>query len=136
MSVIGSDGLSLLVGDNGSPETFNTLRGAQVTKFTIAQKLVDNDAVIYDAWKVGVAISERSATITCDGLMTDEAAPQRIRTLALNGTSGNFKLELDSAETLTFNAFVTNYRETIQPGAVKHFTCELQSNGAVTVAAG
>ena len=133
MSIIGSDELSLLVGDGGGPETFNVLRGAQITKFELSQKVVPNDAVARDAWRSTVTVSERTATVTCDGLMTDEAAPERLRSLAINGTAGNFKLGLSSTKTVTLSAFVTNYRETIQLGAVKHFTCDLQSSGAITI---
>ena len=135
MAILTSDGLSLSVGDGAGTETFTMLRGVQITRFDLTQKLNDNDAVASDAWGVGAAVTNRRVILSCEGLMTDETALRRIRAVALGGLPANFKLALGAGETLGLSAYVTGYRETIQPGAVKKFSFEVESSGAVTIAA-
>ncbi len=130
MSVIGSDGLSLLVGDGGGTEIFNALKGASVARLEITQRNQDSSAVGTDAWAVSVGVSERRALVEVDALATDDAAAVRVRSLALSGAVGNFKLELSASQTLSFSAVVTQYREVIGVGAVKRMTARLESSGA------
>jgi hypothetical protein len=134
MTVLASDGLHLLVGDGGAPEVFNPLHGATITRFAINQRLNDNPAIGSDAWSVGVGTSERRAVIDCETLMTDEAPVVRLRSLALAGSVANFKLLLDTSETLSFAAFITGYKETITAGDTKKLSCRLESSAAITVA--
>ena len=133
MSLIASDGLSLLVGDGGAPETFNTLRGMTLTRFDLTQKLQDNPAVSTSNWASGVAVTNQRLVIEVSSLATDEAAALRVRSLALSGNVGNFKLELTGSSLATFAAFITRYRETIAGGEVKTVSFTLTSSGAASI---
>lgn len=134
MAIIGSDGLSLLIGDGGGTEIFTALKGAVISKLEITQKSNVANAVTTDAWMVNAATSARRAVIECEAYATDEAPPLRLRSLMLSGNAGNVKLKLSTTETLSMNAVVTVYRETIAPGNIKKLFCRLESSGAVTTA--
>jgi hypothetical protein len=133
MSIIGSDGLSLLVGDGAGSESFTALTGATISKLEITQKNNASKAIATDAWAISVGMTDRSAVIECDALMSDTAQAQRLRSLAFGGLPGNFKLELNAAETLVFSAVPTLYREVIEAGEIKKLVCRLESTGALTV---
>ncbi|MES2983911.1 MAG: hypothetical protein V4735_01840 [Pseudomonadota bacterium] len=133
MAMIGADGLSLLVGDGLMSEGFATLKGAMVTRCEISQRNAVATAIAADAWQVSTGTTARHAVIECDGLATDDAAPLRLRSLMLSGASGNFKLEMNTAETLLFTAVVTLYRETMEAGNVKRLQCRLESTGALVI---
>lgn len=131
MAVIGSDGLSLLVGDGvSSGEVFSVLRGALVTQLDITQRGHVGNAVAGDAWVTQVGAGNRQAIIECESYATDDAAALRLRSLALAGTSGNFRLQLRSGETVQLRAMVTQYREDNAAGEVKRLRCRLESSGA------
>ena len=133
MAIIGADGLSLLVGDGGGTEVFTALKGAVVTRLEINQRSNVATAVSSDAWLVHAGTSGRRAMIECDGFATDEAPALRLRSLMLSGAAGNFRLELNAAETLVMSAVVTLYREIIEAGGIKKLQCRLESSGAVTL---
>ncbi len=134
MGILGSDGLSLLVG-NGAVvgEVFFPLRGSEVIAFEVVQQMRDSDAVRADSWSAVAGISARRVTIDGIALATDEAAAERVRSLALTGEVGNFRLNLRTGEDLFFAAAVTRYKETIQAGAIKRFEFRLESSAAATV---
>lgn len=133
MSVIGSDGLSLLVGDGLMSESFNALKGASVSRLEITQRNNGSAAIASDAWQVSVGTTERRAVVEVDALATDDASALRLRLLALTGVSGNVRLELNASETLRFSALVTQYREVIDAGAIKRLSARLESTGTVTI---
>ncbi len=130
MAVIGSDGLSLLVGDGGTTEVFTPLKGARVTRLEIAQRGYAANSVANDAWVTRVGTGERQAVIECEVIANDEAAALRLRALAISGLVGNFKLEMQGAQTLQIAAYVISYREVIQAGEVKMVLVRLESSGA------
>lgn len=134
MSVIGSDGLSLLVGDGASTETYNILLGCSLTKLEINQKAHVSSTVSADAWQVKVGTSNRNVVIECEAYATDDVSALRMRALAVNGAQGNFKLKLRVSESLQFSAFVTQYREIIGAGEIKKLQCRLESSGAASFA--
>lgn len=129
MAVIGSDGLSLLVGDGATTEIFTPLKGARVTRLEIAQRGYAANSVANDAWVARVGTGERQAVIECEAFANDESAALRVRTLAMSGLAGNFKLEMQGAQTLQVAAYVTSYRETIRVGDVKILLLRLESTG-------
>ena len=133
MSVITSDGLSLLIGDGASTEVFTVLSGVTVATFDLTQEIAENKAIASDAWRRSTAVASRQVALSGDGLMTDEAAQQRLRSVSLNGQIANFQLKLASAETLVFSAYVSSYREVTQPGNVKRLSFQLESHGVVSV---
>lgn len=132
MAVIGSDGLSLLIGDGAATEMFSALKGAAITRMEITQRPHVAKAVTSDAWNIQVGMSERQITLDCDAYATDEANALRLKTLAMNGAAGNFKLQLRSTETLSFAAVITKYREEIRPGEIKKLFCRLETSGAAS----
>lgn len=133
MTMIASDTLSLLIGDGGGPEVFTALKGARVTRLDINQKSNVANAISTDGWLVEAGTSARRALIECEAFATDEAPALRLRTLALSGALGNFKLELSATQTLVFSGVVTNYREVIDAGEIKRLQCRLETSGAVSV---
>jgi hypothetical protein len=133
MSVIASDGLSLLVGDGGTSELFATLKGAAINMLEISQRAPLVNAVATDAWAAQAAATNRQLVLECDAYATDDAATLRMRALAFNGAKGNFKLEVSPTESLQFAATVMRYREVIEQGVIKKLMCRLESSGAVTV---
>jgi hypothetical protein len=134
MGVLGSDGLRLLVGNGAfGGEVFSPLRGSELIAFEVVQQLRDSDAVRADSWNAVVGISARRLTIDGTALATDEDAAERVRSLALTGEVGNFRLNLRTGEDLFFAAAVTSYKETIQAGAIKRFEFTLESSAAATV---
>ena len=134
MSMLTSDGLSLLVGDGADSESFNPLSGATITKLTITQRLADSTAIGSDAWNVGSSITQQRAIIDGTALATDEAAAQHIRSLALSGAAGNFKLATSPTQTWMFSAYTTSYQEITQGGALKRCIYRLESSGPLTLA--
>lgn len=134
MSIIGSDNLSLLMGDGGGPETFTILKGLRLLRFELRQKNYENPAIASDAWSVSTATASRKAVLEGEALASDETAALRLRTLALNGTAGNIKLELTAAQTLSAAVVVTSYREVIAAGDIKQIQFRLETTGALTIA--
>ncbi len=133
MAIIGSDGLSLLVGDGGGPEVFTLLKGASVTKLDLTQQAHAATAIATDAWQVQAGASHRQVVVDCNGYASDDAQAIRVKSLAFSGLVGNFKLQLRSSETLVFSALVTQYRENFAPGEVKKMQFRLESSGAATL---
>lgn len=133
MSVIGSDGLGLLIGDGATTETFTALKGGIISRFEINQRGHVANAVATDAWQVQAGTSARHVTLECEAYATDEASASRVRNLAMSGAQGNFKLQLRTAETLQFSAYVTQYREIIGAGEIKKLQCRLESSGAASL---
>ncbi len=133
MALIGSDGLSLLVGDGAGTETFTALKGASLAQFSVTQRAHVASAIGSDAWLVQQGASNRQAVIDCTAYATDEAPALRVQSLALSGLTGNFKLELRSGQTLSLNAVVTSYAETIAQGDIKTVKFRLESNGDVSL---
>jgi hypothetical protein len=129
MAVIGSDGLSLLVGDGATTELFTPLKGMRVTQLQINQRGYALTSVANDAWIARVATGERQAVIECEAFANDEAAALRVRALAMGGLAGNFKLEMRGAQTLQIAAYVLSYREEIRTGEVKMLFFRLESTG-------
>ena len=129
MAVIGSDGLSLLVGDGAATEVFSPLKGARVTKLEIAQRGYASTSVTNDAWIARVGTGERQAVIECEAYANDEAAALRLRALATSGQAGNFKLEMQGAQALQLAAYVISYREVIKVGEVKALLIRIESSG-------
>jgi hypothetical protein len=134
MSIIGSDNLSLLMGDGAGPETFNALKGLRLARFELTQKNFGNPAISSDAWGLTTATADRRALIEGEALANDEAASLRLRSLAMNGTAGNVRLELSSTETISGAVVITSYRETIAAGDIKQVQFRLESTGALTIA--
>ena len=132
MSVIGSDGLSLLVSDGATTETYNALKGCSVTRLTISQKAHVASPIAADAWQVQAGTSARKVLIDCEAYATDDVSALRLRTLAVNGTPGNIRLNLRAGETLQFSALVTQYRELTGAGEIKTLQCRLESSGAAS----
>jgi hypothetical protein len=132
MSVIGSDGLSLLVGDGAGTETYNTLIGCSLTQLEISQKAHVTSPIAADAWQVQAGTSNRKVLIDCEAYATDDVSALRLRALAASGALGDFKLELRASESLQFSAYVTQYRETIGAGEIKKLQCRLESSGAAS----
>ena len=130
MAVIGSDGLNLLVGDGATTEIFTPLKGARVTRLEIAQRGYAANSVANDAWIARVGTGERQAVIECEAFANDEAAALRVRALAMSGQTGNFKLEMQGAQTLQVAAYVLSYREDIRAGEIKKLLIRLESSGA------
>jgi hypothetical protein len=94
----------------------------------------NNSAVVgTDAWVVTAGTSNRQLLLSVEALATDDAFAVRLRSLALTGVAGNFQLEMNASETVSFSAFVTQYRETIEAGAVKRCAMKLESSGAVVI---
>ena len=135
MAIIGSDNLSVLVGDGGTPtEAFTALKGAAVTRLEISQRHHPSPAVASDAWQVNVGASTRHAVIEGEAYGSDETPCLRLRNLSLSGANGNFKLELSASEILQLAAVVTVYREVIEAGNIKRIQFQLESSGAVLLA--
>jgi hypothetical protein len=134
MAVIGSDGLSLLVGNGAGSETFTPLKGLTLTDLQISQRNHISSALSSDAWQVSIGTSARRAVIEATAYATDDAATLRLRSLALAGTSGNFKLELSTTETLQLTAVVISYQERIQANSMKRIEFRLESSNAALVA--
>ncbi len=132
MSVIGSDGLSLLVSDGATTETYNIVLGCSVTQFEISQKTHVTSPITSDAWQLQAGVSDRKILIECEAYATDDVSALRLRALAVNGMLGDFKLEVRASETLQFSAFVTQYREVISAGEIKKLQCRLESSGAAS----
>jgi len=130
MAIIGSDDLSLLVGDGATTEIFTPLKGARVTRLEITQRGYAENSVANDAWIARVGTGERQAVIECEAFANDEAAALRVRALAISGLAGNVKLEMHGAQTLQLAAYVLSYREVIQAGEVKTLLVRLESSGA------
>ena len=133
MGIIASDGLSLWVGDGMVSESFAVLRGAEIARFELTQTLVDSDAISTDGWSVGVATSGRRAVVECNALSTDEAQAARVRSLAMNGSAGNFKVNANAVDDFLLHAYVTSYREIIQGGILKRIQFRLESAEAVAI---
>ena len=133
MALVGSDGLSLLVGDGAGSETFSILKGAHVTRLDVTQRGHVSTAISSDAWQVQVGVSNRQAVIECESYTTDDAQALRVKSLALSGALGNFKLQLRSAETMLFSALVTHYREVTTAGEIKKTSFRLESSAAVSL---
>lgn len=133
MSIINSDGLSLWVGDGMVSESFTVLRGAEIARFELTQKITDSDAISADGWNVGVATSDRRAVVECNALSTDEAQATRVRSLAMSGSAGNFRLNANAADDFQLRAYITSYREIIQGGIIKRIQFRLESAEAVTI---
>jgi glutaminase len=133
MSIVNSDGLSLLVGDGATSESFTSLRGTEINRFEISQRLVDSGAIATDAWIVGGATTDRRVLIECNALATDEGPATRVRSLAISGLSGNFRLKATSAESFYIGGYITNYREVTQAGTIKRIQFRIESSAAVTV---
>jgi hypothetical protein len=129
MAVIGSDGLSLLVGDGATTEVFTPLKGLRVSQLEINQRGYISTSVANDAWIARVATSERQAQIECEAFANDEAAALRVRALAMSGFAGNFKLKIHAAQSLQIAAYVFSYREEIRAGEVKMLFFRLESTG-------
>lgn len=134
MGFLTSDGLSLMVGDGASSEVFLPLRGAEIQRFEITQTLQDTPAIRSDAWREVVGMTDRRVMLECTAIASDEAAATRVRTLALLGNAGNFRLQCSAAQHYAFSAHVTNYRELLQGGTLKRLQFEVASSTAVTVA--
>ena len=130
MSVIGSDGLSLLVGDGAGTESYNALVGCSVAKLAISQKAHVTSPIATDAWQLQAGTSDRKLLVDCEAYATDDVSALRVRSLAVTGIPGDFKLELRSGESLQFSAYVTSYNETITAGEIKKLQCRLESSGA------
>ncbi len=133
MSVIASDGLSLLVGDGGSPEVFTALNGVSLRTLELTQKNHSTGTLGGTAWLTTNGASARQAVLECDAYATNDAPALRLRSLMLSGATGNVKLKLSASETLSFAALVTRYREIIEAGNVKRLIFRLESSGVVSV---
>ena len=132
MSVIGSDGLSLLVGDGASSETYHVLPGCSLTKLQISQKAHVTNPIATDAWQLQAGTSARKVLVECEAYATDDVSALQVRSLAVSGALGDFKLELRAGESLQFSAFVTQYTETTAAGEIKKLQCRLESSGAAS----
>lgn len=134
MSILTAENLSLLLGDGAPTENFNVLKGARVVRFDLTQRNYPSSAIGADAWAASVGVGNRRAVIDGEALASDEAAALRLRSLALSGATGNFRLELSGVETMSGRAVVTQYREIIAAGDIKQIQFRLETDGAVTIA--
>lgn len=132
MTVIGTDGLRLWIGDGAASEVFDPLDGVSISRFEIIQRGQVATAVSNDAWQEIVNTTARQSIVEVDGFATDSVAAQRVRTLAVTGASGNFRLALTGSETLLLAAVVLQYREDIGTGDVKRLRFRLESSGALS----
>jgi hypothetical protein len=133
MGIIASDGLGLLVGDGMPTENFHRLKASLIHRFEINQRHTALTQVAAQAWQGMSEANQRRASIDFEALASDSTAALRLRTLALGGGVGNFRLQLSSAETLHFPAVMVIYREIIAPGDIKQIECRIESSGALTV---
>jgi hypothetical protein len=116
MAVIGGDGLSLLVGDGAATEGFIALRGLTVIQLEISQRGYLASAVAAHAWQQQVGTANRQLVLEAQSYATDEAPALRLRTLAMTGDTGNFKLELQGAEAMALSATLVLYQEQTSAG--------------------
>jgi hypothetical protein len=133
MTVLGSDGLSLLVGNGAGSEVFSALKGVAITRLEVTQRSHIATAISADAWQVSAGASNRRAVIDGEAYATDDASTLRLRSLALAGGTGNFKLKLSGSETLQFSAVVTLYHERTEAGRIKRVQFTLDSSASASV---
>lgn len=129
MVVIGGDGLSLLVGDGAATEGFIALRGLTVIQLEISQRGYLASAVAAHAWQQQVGTANRQLVLEAQSYATDEAPALRLRTLAMTGDTGNFKLELQGAEAMALSATLVLYQEQTSAGEIKRLRFRLESSG-------
>lgn len=129
MATIGSDGLSLWVGDGAATEVFTVLKGLAVSQLEINQRSYIANAIATDAWQVQVGTANRQVVLECESYATDESAALRLKTLAMLGNAGNFKLELRGTETMQMSARVMQYREESAAGEIKRLRFRLETSG-------
>ena len=129
MATIGSDGLHLWVGDGAATEVFTVLKGLAVSQLEINQRRYIANAIASDAWQMQVGTANRQIVAECESYATDEAAALRLKTLAMAGSLGNFKLELRTTEAIHFSAGVMQYREENTAGEIKRLRFRLESSG-------
>ncbi|MFM9889773.1 MAG: phage tail tube protein [Rickettsiales bacterium] len=134
MSILSAENLSLLLGDGATSESFAVLKAARVLRFELAQRNYPSSAIGADAWAASVSVGNRRAVIDGEALASDESAALRLRSLALSGAPGNFRLELSGAQTMSGRVVVTQYREVIAAGDIKQVQFRLETDGAVTIA--
>lgn len=132
MTVIGTDGLRLWAGNGATSEVFDPLDGVSISRFEIIQRGLVATAVSNSAWQEMVNTTARQSIIEVDGFATDSPAAQRVRTLAVTGAQGNFRLALSVSETLILAAVVLQYREDIGTGDAKRLRFRLESSGALS----
>lgn len=128
MATIGSDGLRLWVGDGAATEVFTVLKGLAVSQLEINQRRYIANAITSDAWQMQVGTANRQIVVECESYATDEAAALRLKTLAIAGSLGNFKLELHATEAVQFSAGVMQYREENAAGEIKRLRFRLESS--------
>ncbi len=79
MATIGSDGLSLWVGDGAATEVFTVLKGLAVSQLEINQRSYIANAIATDAWQVQVGTANRQVVLECESYATDESAALRLK---------------------------------------------------------
>lgn len=133
MAAIGSDGLSLRIGDGAVSETFYVLNGVSLKRMEITQRVHAATAISANAWQQQAGVSDRKLAIEIEAFAMDDAASLRLRELALAGEAGNIQLNVSSAETISTSVYLTRYDERIEPGTPKRMSCRLESSGLVIV---
>ena len=134
MTVIGSDGLRLWIGDGTTNEAFLPLKGCRLTRWDISQRGAVSTAVHDHAWQIDGGLISQILTLEGTLYATDDSATLRLRNVALQGIIAHFRLALRSNETVSFSARVTQYEEQMEPGSIKQLRFRLTASDAITVA--
>lgn len=135
MTILAGKDVALRIGDGGTPsETFDTLKGATLTRLEVTQRLIDNPAIASDGWAMGAACSKRRLAMDVQAMAYDHAATDRLRAAALSGAGVNFQLALSGSESWEGSAMVTHYQENATAGDAKRITLRMESVTSVSPA--
>lgn len=114
-----------------------TIAGCRTTQMTFNNSPVDITTKDNAPWRTlldngGI----RSATVSMEGVFTDSAVEESVRSDAMSNTIGTYNLVFPNADTLSGSFMISNYQRSGNYDGAETYSFTLESSGTLTYTAG
>jgi TP901-1 family phage major tail protein len=124
----------LKIGNGGTPETFATIGGMRVTELIHENQLMQASDLESGAWrKLLTGAGLRAITISGDGIFTDSAAEETLRSTAMSHATRNYQLTFGNGDSMIGAFQVASYKRRGMHDDAESYSITLASAGEIVV---
>lgn len=126
----GSD-LVLKVGDGAPSESFATVGGLRVTRFVLANPLVESNTPASGGWRTLAEAGIRSLSVVGEGAFSDSVAEEAVRGYAFMHSVNHYALHFGNGDVLSGAFQIAAYERYGTLDAEERFSLRLESAGEI-----
>ena len=121
------------IGDGEVSESFTTIGGLRVCAMGVNSQMLNSSTIGSGAWRSALdGAGMRAMSISGNGIFTDSAAEETLRTQAFSNGVKNYRFVFGNGDSVTGAFFVTAYQRSGAYDGEETYSLTLQSAGAIS----